>query len=92
MQITDDQPVKNILNDDKIKGKETAVNKLYSHLIDIQNQFLNKIIDDYNNNKNENKENIIIKNAIEQIQIFRAIKEQGIYSEYVLFLHRNVLI
>ena len=68
LQITEDQPVKNILNDDKIKGKETAINKLYSHLIDIQNQFLNKIIDDYNNNKNENKENIIIKNAIEQIQ------------------------
>ena len=66
--ITEDQPVKNILNDDKIKGQETPVNRLYSHLIDIQNQFLNKIIDDFNNNKNEYQENIIIKSAIEQIQ------------------------
>ena len=68
LKITEDHFVKFILNDDKIKGQETAVNKLYSHLIDIQNQFLNKIIDDYNKQKNENKENIIIKNAIEQIQ------------------------
>jgi len=67
-QITEDLPVKNILNDDKIKGQETTVNKLYSHLIDIQNQFLNKIINDYNSKKNEMKENIIIHNAIEQIQ------------------------
>ena len=68
LKITEDQPVKNILNDNKIKGQETAVNKLYCHLIDIQNQYLNKIIDDYNKNKNENQENIIIKNAVEQIQ------------------------
>ena len=68
LKITGDQPVKHILNDDKIKGKETPINKLYSHLIDIQNQFLNKIIDDYNSKKNEAQENIIIKNAIEQIQ------------------------
>ena len=68
LSITKDQPVKYILNDDKIKGKETPINKLYAHLIDIQNQFLNKIIDDYNSKKNELQENIIIKNAIEQIQ------------------------
>ena len=68
LKITADQPVKYILNDDKIKGKETPTNKLYSHLIDIQNQFLQKIIDDYNSKKNENEENIIIKNAIEQIK------------------------
>ena len=30
-----DQPVKYILNDEKIKGKETPIKKLYSHLIDI---------------------------------------------------------
>ena len=75
LKITADQPVKYILNDDKIKGKETPINILYSHLIDIQNQFLQKIIDDYNSKKNENEENIIIKNAIEQIQ-----KEKPIQS------------
>ena len=68
MTITKDQPVKYILNDDKIKGKETPINKVYSHLIDIQNQFLNKIIDEYNKNKDALNENIIIKNAIDQIQ------------------------
>ena len=68
LSITKDQPVKYILNDDKIKGKETPINKLYAHLIDIQNQFLTKIIDDYNSKKNELQDNIIIKNAIEQIQ------------------------
>ena len=68
LKITGDQPVKYILNDDKIKGKETPINKLYSHLIDIQNLILNKIIESYNSKKSEIKENIIIKNAIEQIQ------------------------
>ena len=66
--ITEHCPVKFILNDDKIKGKETPINKLYSHLIDIQNHFLIKIIDEYNKNKDVFNENIIIKNAIEQIQ------------------------
>ena len=68
MKITGDQPVKYILNDDKIKGKETPINKLYSHLIDIQNLILNKIIESYNSKKSEMQENIIIKNAIEEIQ------------------------
>ena len=68
LTISKDQPVKYILNDDKIKGKETPINKLYSHLIDIQNQFLIKIIEEYNKNKDALNENIIIKNAIEQIQ------------------------
>ena len=68
LSITSAQPVMNILNDDKIQDKKTPINKLYCHLIDIQNEFLNKIIDDYNNNKNELKEDIIIKNAIEQIK------------------------
>jgi len=75
LKINEDHKVKNILNDDKIKGQETAVNKLYSQLIDIQNQFLQKIIDDYNSQKNENKENIIIKNAIDQIQKEKIIQE-----------------
>ena len=68
LKISQDQPVKHILNDDKVKGNETPINKLYAHLIDIQNQFLKKIIEDYNSKKNEMQENIIIKNAIEQIQ------------------------
>ena len=37
LKISGDQPVKYILNDDKIKGKEIPINNLYSHLIDIQN-------------------------------------------------------
>ena len=73
ISINEDQSVKNILNDDKIKGEETPINKLYSHLIDIQNQYLIKIIDEYNKNKDAFNENIIIKNSIEQIQ-----KEQPI--------------
>ena len=68
LKITEDQPVKYILNDDKIKGKETPINLLYKHLIEIQNQFLNRIIEEYENKKNEIKEDIIIKNAIEQIK------------------------
>ena len=68
LSITSAQPVKNILNDDKIQDKKTPINKLYRHLIDLQNEFLNKIIEDYKNNKNEIKEDIIIKNAIEQIE------------------------
>ena len=68
LKITGDQPVKFILNDDKIKGKETPINKLYSHLIEIQNLFLNQIIDSYNSKKSKMQENIIIKNAIEEIQ------------------------
>ena len=35
LKIPGDQPVKYILNDEKIKGKETPIKKLYSHLIDI---------------------------------------------------------
>ena len=66
--ITRDSEVIKILNDNKIKGEETAINKLYSHLIEIQNYFLNKIIEEYNNRKKKDKEDIIIKNAIEQIQ------------------------
>ena len=68
LKITEALSVMNILNDDKIKNKETPINKLYSHLIEIQNEFLQKIIDDYNNKTGELKEDIIIKNAIEQIQ------------------------
>ena len=68
LNITMDQPVKNILNDNKIKNKETAINKLYCHLIEIQNEYLKKIIENYNQNKDKLKEDIIIKNAIEQIQ------------------------
>ena len=68
LSINKSQPVMNILNDDKIKDKKTPINKLYSHLIKIQNEFLNKIIEDYINKKNELNEDIIIKNSIEQIQ------------------------
>ena len=42
--------MKYILNDDKIKGKETPINKLYSHLIDIQNEFINELIAGYYKN------------------------------------------
>ena len=46
-KISTDLLVKNILNDDKIKGNETPINKLYSHLIEIQNEILNKFIKNY---------------------------------------------
>ena len=68
LRITNKQAVKNILNDDKIPKKETSINRLYSDLIEIQNEFLQKIINDYNSNKDKLKEDIIIKNAIEQIK------------------------
>ena len=67
-QITKEQIVKNILNDDKISTKKTAINKLYSHLIGIQNELLKTIFDYYYSCKEKLKEDIIIKNAIEQIQ------------------------
>ena len=51
LNITESLPVMNILNDDKVKDKETPINKIYSHLIEIQNEFLNKIIDEYNKKK-----------------------------------------
>ena len=67
-KISTDSYVRNILNDGKIKGNETPVYKLYSYLIEIQNKILNKFIENYNKNKNKMKEDIIIKNAFEQIQ------------------------
>ena len=68
LRINQNSLVKNIINDDKVKGKETPINLLYQHLIEIQNQHLNKIIESYNKYQNEIKDDIIIKNAIEQIQ------------------------
>ena len=67
-KIDQNNEVKYILNDDKIKGNESPINKLYNHLIEIQNQNLNKILEEYNRTKNEMKEDILIKNAIDQIQ------------------------
>ena len=57
LKIPGDQPVKYILNDEKIKGKETPIKKLYSHLIDIKNKIIN---DDNNNKKEKYKKNILI--------------------------------
>ena len=72
-KITKDSPVKYILNDDKIKGKETPINKLYSYLIDIQNEYMNELIAEYYK-KGKLKKNIIIENSIEQIQIEKPIQ------------------
>ena len=72
--ITRDSEVIKILNDDKVKGEETVINKLYSHLIEIQNYFLNKIIEEYNNRKINGSEDIIIKNAIDQIKKEKCIQ------------------
>jgi hypothetical protein len=58
------QPVKTILND---KHQKTQIYLLYCHLIEIQNDFLMKVINQFNSNKNYNND-IIIQNAIEQIQ------------------------
>ena len=62
--MSKDQPVKTILNDDKEKS---SIYLLYEHLIKIQNDFLKKVIQEFNITKNDNND-IIIKNAIEQIQ------------------------
>ena len=59
-----DQPVKTILNDEKEK---TPIYLLYSHLIEIQNDFLKKVVEEFKITKEDN-EDIIIKNAIEQIK------------------------
>ena len=72
--ITRDSEVIKILNDDKIKGEETVINKLYSHLIEIQNYFLNKIIEEYNNRQIDGNEDIIIKNDIEKIKKEKCIQ------------------
>ena len=72
--ITDDSCVIKILNDDKIKGEETNINKIYSHLIEIQNYYLNSIIKEYNKRKIADNEDIIIKNAIEQIKKEKCIQ------------------
>ena len=63
--LTSDQPVQIILNDDKTK---TQIYKIYEHLIDIQNKFLKKAIEEYEKLKDNEKQDIIIKNAIEQIK------------------------
>ena len=73
-EITLNTKVIKILNDDKIKGKETSINKLYCRLIEIQNYYLNKIIDEYDKAKDNKKGDIIIKNAIEQIKIKKKIQ------------------
>ena len=62
--ISVDSTVNNILNDDK---KETTIFKLYKHLIEIQNHFLNGMIKEFSKNENENKD-VIVSNAIEQIK------------------------
>ena len=72
--ITKDSEVIKILNDDKIKGEETVINKLYAHLIEIQNYFLNKIIEEYDNRQKKENEDFIIKNAIEQIKKEKCIQ------------------
>ena len=64
----------NILNNDEIKGGMHSINNLYSHLINLQNSYLNKIIEGYNNSKTMDKEDIIIKNAIEQIKKEKCIQ------------------
>ena len=62
--ISMSQPVKTILND---KFEKTAIYLLYENLIKIQNNFLNKVINEFNSNKDNNKD-ILVQNAIEQIQ------------------------
>ena len=57
------QLVKYILNDDK---EESAIFKNYENLIYIQNEFLEKVINDYN--KVKSKQGVLVKNAIKQIQ------------------------
>ena len=54
-------------NDNKIETNRTTINKIYNYLIDIQNNILNQIINNYNEQKVKIKEDIIIKNAVEQI-------------------------
>ena len=67
--INRDSLVGYILNDNKIENEKSTINKIYCHLIDIQNEFLNKIIEKYNKYKEkELKDDIIIKNVTEQIQ------------------------
>jgi hypothetical protein len=58
------QPVKTILND---QYQKTPIYLLYCHLIKTQNDFLQKVISEFKSNNNNN-EDILIKNAIEQIQ------------------------
>ena len=72
--ITKDSEVITILNDNKIKGEESAINKLYCYLIEIQNYFLKKIIEEYDNREKKAEEDIIIKNAIEQIKKEKCIQ------------------
>ena len=64
--MSKDQPVKTILND-KEEDPPTPIYRLYSHLIKIQNEFLLKIIEEFEKTKNDN-ENLLIQNAIQQIK------------------------
>ena len=54
-------------NNDKNEIKRSTINKLYNHLIDIQKNFLNQIINNYNEKKEKIEEDNIIKNSINQI-------------------------
>ena len=63
--MTSDQPVKIILNDEKNKSQ---IYRIYEHLIEIQNKFLSKVIENYNKMESKEKEDIIIKNIISQIK------------------------
>ena len=58
-----DRSVKCILNDDK---EETMIYKLYCEFIDIQNRFLKEVAN--LEHKDNYKNNILVKNAIEQIK------------------------
>ena len=59
------KPIITILND---KNKNSSINQLYSFLIKTQNEFLLKVIEEYNKMDENQKKDIIIKNAIEEIK------------------------
>ena len=86
--ITSDQPVKTILNDEKNKSQ---IYKIYEKLIEIQNKFLNEVIQQYDKMESKEKEDIIIKNIISQIKQEIPI-QQATKSDIFSFEVRNNII
>ena len=88
-EMSQEQPVKCILIDDKEKS---SIYNLYEKLIDIQNKSLKKIIDEYDKySKEKNKNDILIKNAIEQIKNEIKIQE-ATKSDVFEFKFKNNII
>jgi hypothetical protein len=83
--ISPNLPVKVILNDEKNKS---PIYRIYENLIEIQNKFLSEVIRQYDKMESKEKEDIIIKKIISQINQEIPI-QQATKSDIISFKFKN---